>query len=276
MKALLAAFVVVVLAGCGSTKVPPSFAYATPGPAAPSPSVAPAPSSAASSIAASQPAPSAPAASVVTESPAPSIDPANFVPTIDNGWLPFIPGTSWTYQGLKDGEKAIDVVTVTHATKVIAGVTCVVVHDELKVAGQLAETTDDYYAQDRDGNVWYFGEATQELEGGKVTSTEGSWETSVDGAVPGLFMPANPEIGYSGLQEFYAGHAEDRFVVLLTGQKVKVPAGSYSDVMITGEWTRLEPNVLTEKAYAKGIGEIREADVAGGNEKQELVRTTAG
>ena len=273
MKSLLAAVVVLTLAGCGSTSVPPSFA---PGPAAPAPSVAPGPSSAAPSVAASEPAPSTPAASAVTESPTPSIDPADFVATIDNVWFPLIPGTSWTYQGVKDGEKAIDAVTVTRDTKMVAGVACVVVHDELKVAGELAETTDDWYTQDRDGNVWYFGEATQELEGGKVTSTEGSWESSVDGAVPGIFMPANPEIGYSGLQEFYAGHAEDRFVVLLTGRNVKVPAGSYRDVMITAEWTPLEPAVLTEKAYVKGIGEIREADVAGGDEKQELVKTTAG
>src|SRR5207247_526155 len=112
------------------------------GPDPPSPPVASAPSSAAPSVAASEPAPSTPAASAVTESPTPSIDPADFVATIDNAWFPLIPGTSWTYQGVKDGEKAIDAVTVTRDTKMVAGVACVVVHDELMVAGELAETTD--------------------------------------------------------------------------------------------------------------------------------------
>jgi len=117
------------------------------------------------------------------------------------------------------------------------------------------------------------GEETAELdEAGKIVSTEGSWETGVDGARPGIFMPADPAVGYSGAQEFYPGQAEDHFVVLLIDQTLKVPAGSYSGVLVTAEWTPLEPSVLSEKAYAKGIGEIREADVAGGDEKLELVK----
>jgi hypothetical protein len=205
-----------------------------------------------------------------------SIDPANFVAAIDNPWFPLKPGTTFTYRGIKDGEKAVDTFAVTSDTRVVAGVTCVVVRDELTLAGALAEKTEDWYVQDRAGNVWYFGEATAELdEAGKIVSTEGSWETGVDGARPGIFMPADPAVGYSGAQEFYPGQAEDHFVVLLTDQTVKVPAGSYSGVLVTAEWTPLEPSVLSEKAYAKGIGEIREADVEGGDEKLELV-TAAG
>jgi hypothetical protein len=261
---------------CAQTTPPASFAYATPGPAAASPVASPAPTGSPPSSGSGAPLPSASALSAPVESAAPSIDPSTFVATIDNAWFPLIPGTTWTYTGTKDGDKAVDRVTVTRETKVVAGVTCVVVHDELTLGGDLAETTDDWYAQDTAGNVWYFGEATQELDGGKVVSTEGSWEAGVDAAQPGIFMPADPQVGLSGVQEFYPGHAEDRFVVLLTEAEVKVPAGSYTGVLVTAEWTLLEPDVLSQKAYAKGIGEIREADVAGGDEKLELTKTTAG
>src|SRR5439155_26018588 len=121
-------------------------------------------------------------------------------------------------------------------------------------------------------NVWYFGEATKELDGGKVVSTEGSWEGGVDGAEPGIYMPAHPAVGQSGLQEFYAGQAEDHFVVLLTNATVKVPLGSFSGALLTAEWTPLEPGVLSEKFYVKGTGDVREADVAGGDEKLELTK----
>ncbi len=253
-----------IVAACGSTATPTPASLST---ASPNPTAAPAAS------VASAPAES-PVATVIASpsAVAGSIDPANFVAAIDNPWFPLKPGTTYTYRGIKDGEKAVDTFAVTSETKVVAGVTCVVVRDELTLAGALAEKTEDWYVQDRDGNVWYFGEATAELdEAGKVVSTEGSWETGVDGARPGIFMPADPALGYSGAQEFYPGQAEDHFVVLLTDQTVKVPAGSYTGVLVTAEWTPLEPSVLSEKAYAKGIGEIREADVAGGDEKLELV-----
>jgi hypothetical protein len=205
----------------------------------------------------------------------PVIDPANFVGAIDNPWYPLKPGTVLSYRGIKDGQVAVDKVTVTSDTVVVDGVTCVVVHDMLTLDGALAETTDDWYTQDRAGNVWYFGEDTKELDAnGKVVSTEGSWAAGVDGAQPGIFMPADPRIGVSGIQEFSAGNAEDRFVVLLTDAKVKVPAGTYTGALLTAEWTRLEPDVLTEKSYANGIGEVREADVAGGDEKLELVKVS--
>src|SRR5258706_6985997 len=204
--------------------------------------------------------------------PGVSIDPANFVGTIDNPWFPLIPGTVLPYRGIKDGEVADETFTVTKQTKVVAGVTCVVVHDELKLGGELAETTEDWYVQDRDGNVWYFGEATQELESGKVVNTEGSWEGGVDGAEPGIYMPANPVIGQSALQEFYAGQAEDHFVVLLINTKVKVPLGSVNGALLTAEWTLLEPDVLSEKFYVRGTGQVREVDVAGGDEKLELTK----
>jgi hypothetical protein len=252
---------------CGST-TPTAAQTVRPAPGSAGPPSIPASASPAS-ISASGPPPGSPGSSAGSAS---SPDPANFVAVVDNPWFPLIPGTVFTYRGTKDGQAAVDTFTVTSDTKVVAGVTCTVVHDQLTLDGALAETTDDWYVQDRDGNVWYFGEATQELEAGKVVNTEGSWETGVDGAQPGIFMPAQPVVGLSGVQEIYPGQAEDHFVVLVTNAKVKVPLGSFSDALLTAEWTPLEPDVLSEKTYVKGTGEVREADVAGGDETLELVK----
>jgi hypothetical protein len=203
-----------------------------------------------------------------------NLNPADFTTNIDNAYFPLPVGARWEIRVTdQEGLLQHEVITVLDQTRKMAdGVTARVVHDVVTEGGKLAEVTDDWYAQDKDGNVWYFGEDTKELEGGKVTSTEGSWTTGVDGAQAGIFMPADPQVGTSGLQEFLAGHAEDRFVVLLTDSKVKVPAGSFTGALLTAEWTRLEPDVLTEKSYVRGLGEVREVDVAGGDEKLELVK----
>jgi hypothetical protein len=203
------------------------------------------------------------------------IDQANFVAGVDNPWFPLKPGARYTYRGTKDGQPAVDVLLVTAATKIVDGVACVVVRDTLRLGGVVAERTEDWYAQDRDGNVWYFGEATSELNAqGKVVSTEGSWESGVDGALPGIYMPAEPKVGQSLAQEHYAGHAEDWFVVLFTSTKVKVPAGTFKNAMVTGEWTPLEPGVFGEKWYVKGTGQVKEADVTGGSEELSLAKIT--
>jgi len=210
--------------------------------------------------------------------PSPSaIDPANFVGTIDNEWFPLLPGSRYVYRGQKDGETAIDLVTITGETKIIDGVRCLAVRDVLRLGGKLAEKTEDWYVQDRQGNVWYFGEDTAEYnDKGKVVTTEGSWQSGVDGARPGIFMPADPQTGQSFQQEFYPGQAEDHFVVLDMLGTGKVPYGSFKDALVTAEWTPLEPRVLTEKFYVKGIGQVKEIDVAGGDEQTELVSFRKG
>jgi len=258
------ALLAVLTAACASSNPSPPPAVSTPieattPPAPKSPAQASVGPSTATSVTASA-------------GPAGSFDPSSFSATVDNAWFPLKPGTKLVYKGVRDGEPAIDTVTVTGDTKIVNGAPAIVVHDELTLKGKLVERTDDWYTQDRDGNVWYVGEDTAELDdAGKVTSTEGSWEAGVNGAVPGIFMPAQPQIGDSHSQEYLAGQAEDHFVVLLTDTKVKVPAGSYTGAMLTAEWTRLEPSILTEKSYVSGIGEVREADVVGGDETLELV-----
>jgi hypothetical protein len=191
---------------------------------------------------------------------------------VDNPWFPLTPGTVFVYRGMKDGERGRDVVTVTSKTKVIQGVTCTVVEDRLYAGGHLAERTADWYAQDRQGNVWYYGEDTAELdESGKVTSREGSWESGVDGARAGIIMPAHPKVGRSYLQEYYKGHAEDHAQVLSASASIRVPYTSSTHALVTKEWTPLEPDVLDHKTYVRGVGLVKEETIKGGEELWKLV-----
>jgi len=205
----------------------------------------------------------------------PTITRADFVQRIDNPYLPWIPGTTYVFRGIKDGESQRDEVVVTDRTKLILGVTCVVVTDTATHADKLLEKTEDWYAQDKDGNVWYFGEDTASYdEKGHVESREGSWEAGVDDAQPGIVMPAHPQVTESHRQEFYQGQAEDMFWIVSLGRSVKVPYGNFKDVMETLEWTPLEPKVIDTKFYAAGVGVILEVAAAGDKERAELVSVT--
>jgi hypothetical protein len=209
--------------------------------------------------------------------PATSATATKFVDRVDNPWFPLTPVTTLIYRGSKDGEPARDVVTVTHRTKVIQGVRCTVVHDLLYLNGKLAERTSDWYAQDARGNVWYYGEATAELDlKGRVTSTEGSWQSGVDGARAGIFMPAHPRVGQSFRQEYYRGEAEDHFQILSLNASVKVPYTSSRHALLTKEWTPLEPDVLDHKLYVRGIGNVKEETIKGGTERLVLVSVRRG
>ncbi len=146
-----------------------------------------------------------PAAYVEGQPYQPTIDAANFVDVVDNPFFPLVPGTVYTFEG--SGEHVV--VTVTHDTKEILGITTTVVHDQVTVDGAVTEDTTDWYAQDAAGNVWYMGEQTAEYENGVVTSTEGTWEAGVDGAQPGIVMLADPQVGDTYRQEWYEGQAED-------------------------------------------------------------------
>jgi hypothetical protein len=195
-----------------------------------------------------------------------------FAARVDNPWFPLRPGTIDLYRGVKDGQPSRDVFTVTRRAKVIQGVRCTVVRDRLYLRGRLEERTQDWYAQDRAGNVWYFGEATAELNpNGSVKSTEGSWQSGVDGARAGIFMPAHPHQGQSGLQEFYEGHAQDHFRVLSLAAHVRTPGASSKAVLLTREWSPLEPGVVDHKLYVRGIGTVVEQTVKGGDERNTLV-----
>src|SRR5689334_10165090 len=200
-----------------------------------------------------------------------------FVAHVDNPYFPLPVGAVWHYEGSKDGRRALDVMKVTARRKTIEGVRATVVSDRLYLDGRLEERTSDWYAQDTGGSVWYLGEATAELDArGRVKTTEGSWQWGVNGAQPGIIMPAHPCTGQSGLQEFYKGHAEDHFRVLTTRARVSTPFVSSTRALRVKEWTPLEPGVVSVKYYLRGIGQVMEQDVKGGTEVGRLVSFRKG
>jgi hypothetical protein len=189
----------------------------------------------------------------------PHIDPAEFTTKIDNEYFPMKPGTTFFYEG--KGER--DEMSVTHQTKKVMGVECVVVDDRAWEDGKLIEKTYDWFAQDKEGTVWYFGEDTKEYENGKVTSTNGSWEAGVDGAKPGIIMQAHPKVGQVYHQEYYPGEAMDMAKVLSLDASVRVSYGSYDHVIETKEWTPLQPVFYEKKYYVRGVGPLgNPADLA--------------
>jgi hypothetical protein len=206
-----------------------------------------------------------------------TISPSDFVPQVTNPWFALKPGSVWHYQGLKEGLKTTDTVTATHQTKRILGVATTVVHDVVKVKGKPEEVTNDFYAQDREGNVWYFGEETEELNAqGKPTSTEGSFEAGVEGARAGVLIPGKPKVGLVGRQEFLKGEAEDHFEVLDLKAGVSVPYVSTQKALRTREWTPLEPGTIDNKYYVRGVGTVREIAVQGPVERLRLVAFKKG
>ena len=208
------------------------------------------------------------------------LDPADFTTRITNPWWPLRVGSRWVYrETAPDGTVQRDVVTVLAKTKLIAnGVTARVVHDVATEDGTPVEVTDDWYAQDRCGNVWYLGEATTEYENGKPVSTHGSFEAGVGGAQAGVIMPAHPKVGMRYRQEYSKGQAEDRAEVVSLREQVEVPFGHFrrGTVLMTRELNPLEPKVLEYKFYARGIGPVLAVGVSGTADREELVRYVKG
>jgi len=208
------------------------------------------------------------------------LDPASFTTTIDNPWWPMRPGSRWVYRvTAPDGTVERVVVRVLSKTKRIAnGVTARVVRDVVTEDAKPVEITDDWYAQDDCGNVWYLGEATSEYENGKRVSTQGSFEAGVDGAQAGVIMPARPKAGMRYRQEYYAGEAEDRAEIVSLREQVEVPLGYFRPgrVLMTRDLNPLDPKVLEYKFYARGIGLVLAVGVSGGDDREELVRYTSG
>jgi hypothetical protein len=202
--------------------------------------------------------------------------PSAFVRTVDNPYFPLRPGTILRYEGTADGERATDTVTVTRRTKTILGVRATVVLDVATLGGKPSEKTDDWYAQDKRGNVWYLGEDSFDRKKGKWVRNDGSWRAGVDGAKAGIIMKGRPSIGDSYRQEYYKGHAEDLGRVLRTGVTVSTPYRSFRGTLQTRDWSPLEPRVVEHKWYARGIGEVKSLLVRGGPERMALVSVTRG
>ena len=217
--------------------------------------------------------PASPAALTLPRGSTPfEVDPADFTTTIDNRYWPMRPGDHWVYRETNaEGDVQRNDVVVTHRTKTIMGIKAVVVHDTVKQGGELTEDTFDWYAQDSKGNLWYLGEDTTEYEHGKVKTKEGSWEAGVHGALAGIIMPAHPRPGLTYREEYYRGHAEDGAEILTLHAHAKVPYGAYDRLVQTRNFSGIEPNVIEEKFYARGVGVVLEITVSGGSDRSELV-----
>ena len=199
------------------------------------------------------------------------LDPGKFTTRIDNPYWPMTPGTRWVYRGAEGGGNQRIEVTVTNKTKKVDGVTARVVRDVVSEDGKLVELTQDWYAQDTAGNVWYMGEDTAEYdENGKVATRAGSWESGVDGAEAGIIMPGAPRPGLSYRQEYYEGEAEDAGRVLRLDATTKVPYGTFRNALETADTTPLEPKVLEHKYYARGVGPVLKVGVHGGGREELL------
>jgi hypothetical protein len=206
------------------------------------------------------------------------LDPAEFTTEIDNPYWPMEPGSRWVYRETdEEGTVQRVVVTVTDKTKQIAnGIEARVVHDVVSENGEPVEITDDWYAQDSEGSIWYMGEATAEYENGKVTTRAGSFEAGVDGAEPGIIMPAEPQVGQAYRQEYYEGKAEDEGAVLSLDAQAEVPYGHFPQVLMTQDTNPLEPKVFELKFYARDVGPVLAASVSGGSDREELLSYSQG
>ena len=209
-----------------------------------------------------------------------TLDPADFTLQIDNPYLPLRPGSRWVYrETTTKGTRQKVVVTVTRKTRKIAnGVTARVVRDIATDRGKPVEVTDDWYAQDRAGNVWYLGENVRNYRNGKLADREGSFEAGVGGAQAGVAMPAQPRPGQSYRQEYAKGKAEDTGAIVARGDdRVQVPAGFFAkDVVATRDLAPTEPKSEELKFYVRGIGEVLSVHTDGDGERGELVSHTRG
>jgi hypothetical protein len=206
-----------------------------------------------------------------------AVDPADFTTRIDNPYWPMRPGSRWVYRET-DAEGSVSrvVVTVLEKTKTIMGIEARIVHDRVTEKGEIKEDTYDWYAQDSEGNLWYLGEDTTEYENGKPKSKEGSWEAGFRGALPGVILPAHPTVGLTYREEYYKGHAEDGAQILFRDALVRVPYGRFEHGLQTRNFSGIEPDVIEEKIYARGVGIVLEITVSGGSDRTELVSYERG
>ncbi len=211
-----------------------------------------------------------PAAFVEGQRYAVAIATEDFGHPLVNDYFPLEPGMAWVFEG---GGEHVEV-SVTGDTKMIMGVTTHVIRDQVFVGGQLEEDTRDWYAADNVGNVWYFGEETAEYKDGQISTTEGSWEAGISGALPGIIMLAHPRVGDTYRQEYLKGTAEDVAKVYAVDESITVPKDTYDLVIVTEDWSLLEPDVHERKWYAPGVGVVSEETIQGGSGTLSLVDFT--
>jgi hypothetical protein len=209
-----------------------------------------------------------------------NLDPADFTTKIGNPYYPLRPGDRKVWrETAPDGTRQKIVDRVTSRTKLIAnGIRArVVIATVTSKAGKLVEYTEEWFAQDRAGNVWYFGEDTTNYEGPKP-SKKGAFEAGVGGAQPGVQMPAKPRAGMRyRLEGGYKTGAADHTIILSVGrEQVEVPFGYFRGTVMTRDYTPLERKVSELWFYAKGVGAVLALDISDGDHREELVSFRRG
>lgn len=199
------------------------------------------------------------------------VDPADFIEGMDNPYFPLEPGMTFVYEGQVNTVPTDLEVYVTDQTKDVMGVTTTVVRENESIDGELVEVAYSWYAQDKEGNVWYFGKDAKEYDNGEVSGTTGSWEAGVDGAQPGVVMLGDPQPGLAYRQEYYEGILEDQAAVVSLTENVTVPYGSFDNVLLIQQWSDIEMGYEANKYYVKDVGLVKEMAVRGSDEEFELV-----
>jgi hypothetical protein len=194
----------------------------------------------------------------------PQIDPVNFGTTINNPYFPLIPNTKYIYEGQTEEGLVQAEVSVSTNTKEIMGVTCVEVREVASLDREVVADNLLWFAQDTEGNVWYFGESSKQIESGNVVVVEGSFTAGEDGAKPGIIMKAQPKVGDVYRQEFDLSNAEDVGAVLAIDESIEGPTGQYTNVLKISEASPLEPTSVKNIFYASGVGIIQVTDFIGG------------
>lgn len=215
-----------------------------------------------------------PASQLETSEYNPIIDPSGFVPVVDNPYFTLTPGASFTYQGeTSEGTEKI-ITIVTHKTKTIMGVTNIEVWDRVWLNDSLIEETYDWYAQDTEGTVWYFGEDSKEYENGKAINSKGSWEAGANGAEPGIIMKADPKVGDSYRQEYFKGEAEDMADVVSLSDTVTVPFGTFAKCLKTRDWSMIDAKLNEYKYYCPDASGLALEVAIDSGEKVELINVS--
>jgi hypothetical protein len=200
-----------------------------------------------------------------SEEPTPAaeeIDPADFQAEVTNPYFAQPVGLSRAFEGEEDGVLIRVEETVLEETETVAGVETTILEVNEYEDGELVEHTLDYYAQHVDGSVYYFGEDVDNYEDGEVVDHDGTWHAGEDGALPGLYMPANPEVGQQFEQERAPGIAEDESEIVEVGLAVETAAGSFEDCIKTEDYAPLD-DATEHKYYCPDVGLVREESEEG-------------
>jgi hypothetical protein len=199
-------------------------------------------------------APSPPAGVDELSIPTPSPDPGDFVATVDNRWFPLEPGDTWVY-AVTDARGAHRMTVTVGRGPEIAGVPTT-----SRVSTEPSGVVTDWFAQDRRGNVWWFGRA-------------GSWRAGESGAEAGIVMLARPRVGDGYRMAYDQGVVEDTARVVSLDESADVAAGSYDGLLLLEQRSALDPGATGELSYARDVGLVEARLVSG---SYRTVRLVAG